>query len=113
MAVNVITLSGDSEITPAAFAAPAASEDLPTGDGVWLWVKNGATTASVTISAPGNDNPGRTARAAKVIATFANGDRIIRLGRKWAKFGGLCTVTFSSVATVTAVLIIESPDSER
>ncbi len=93
-----------SVITPS-FAAPTVSDTITADSGLILYVKNGATSSTVTVVVPGNQVYSGTA-AADLVATFSNGERVFYIPPFIADPAtNLITVTYSSVATVTAALL--------
>lgn len=93
-----------SVITPS-FAAPTVSDTITYTTGLILYVKNGATSATVTIVVPGNQAYSGTAKA-DLTATFANAERAFYISPEAVDTStGLVTVTYSDVTTVTAALL--------
>jgi hypothetical protein len=93
-----------SVITPS-FAAPTVSDTITPDSGLLLYVKNGATSSTVTVVVPGNQAYSGIA-ASDLTATFSNGERAFYIPPFIADPStGLITVTYSSVATVTAALL--------
>lgn len=93
-----------SVITPT-FAAPTTSDTISYTSGLILYVKNGATSSTVTVVIPGNQ-PYSGVATTDLIATFANSERAFFIALDAVDLTtGLVTVTYSSVATVTAALL--------
>lgn len=93
-----------SVITPT-FAAPTVSDTISPDQGLLLYVKNGATSSTVTIVVPGNQEYSGAAKT-DLVATFSNGERVFYIPTNIADpTTGLISVTYSSVATVTAALL--------
>ncbi len=94
-----------SVITPA-FAAPTVSDTIAYTSGLVLYVKNGATSGTVTIVVPGDQVYSGTAKA-DLVATFANGERAFFISPEAVDPAtGLVTVTFSGApGTWTAALL--------
>lgn len=93
-----------SVITPS-FAAPTVSDTILADSGLILYVKNGGTSSTVTIVIPGNQ-PYSGAATTDLTATFSNSERAFYIPTFVADpTTGLVTVTYSSVATVTAALL--------
>ena len=91
-----------SVITPA-FAAPTVSDTITPDSGLLLYVKNGGTSTTVTVVVPGNQVYSGAATT-DLTATFSNGERVFYIPSFIAD-AGVITVTYSSVATVTAALL--------
>lgn len=92
-----------SVITPS-FAAPTTSDTITPDSGLILYVKNGATSSTVTVVIPGNQAYSGAATT-DLVATFSNSERAFFIPAYLADPAtGLITVTYSSVATVTAAL---------
>jgi hypothetical protein len=93
-----------SVITPA-FAAPTVSDTIAYTSGLILYVKNGATSSTVTVVVPGDQVYSGTAKT-DLVATFASSERAFFISPEAVDPAtGLVTVTYSSVATVTAALL--------
>lgn len=93
-----------SVITPS-FAAPTVSDTITPDSGLILYVKNGATSSTVTIVVPGNQVYSGTATT-DLTATFSNSERAFYIPEYLKDpTTGLISVTYSSVATVTAALL--------
>ncbi len=93
-----------SVITPT-FAAPTASDTITPDTGLILYVKNGATSSTVTVVVPGNQFYSGTATT-DLVATFASSERAFYIPKEIADpTTGLITVTYSSTATVTVALL--------
>lgn len=93
-----------SVITPS-FAAPTASDTIAYTSGLLLYVKNGATSSTVTVVVPGNQVYSGTAKT-DLVATFSNGERVFYISQEAVDTStGLVTVTYSSQATVTVALL--------
>jgi hypothetical protein len=93
-----------SVITPS-FAAPSVSDTITYTTGLVLYVKNGATSSTVTIVVPGDQVYSGTAKT-DLVATFSNAERAFYISPEAVDPAtGLVTVTYSSVATVTAALL--------
>jgi hypothetical protein len=93
-----------SSVLNPTFSAPTTSDTIRYEDGLWLHVKNGATSSTVTVVVPGNQPYSGSAKT-DLVATFSNGDRIFYIDAEAVDNAtGLVTVTYSSVATVTAGL---------
>ncbi len=87
------------------FAAPTVSDTIAADTGLILYVKNGATSSTVTVVVPGNQ-PYSGAATTDLIQTFSNGERAFFIPVALQDPAtGLITVTFSSVATVTVALL--------
>lgn len=93
-----------SVITPS-FAAPTVSDTIEYTSGLILYVKNGATSSTVTVVVPGNQVYSGTAKT-DLVATFSNGERAFFISQEAVDSAtNLVTVTYSSVATVTVALL--------
>lgn len=91
-------------ITPE-FTAPSVSDTIKPDEGLLLYVKNGATATTVTVLVPGNQ-PYSGIATSDLTQTFTSSERLFYLPPFIADpSSGLITVTYSSVATVTAALI--------
>jgi hypothetical protein len=91
-------------ITPT-FAAPTASDTIKADSGLLLYVKNGATSSTVTIVVPSYVLYVGTITQ-DLVATFSNSERAFYIPPSIADPAtGLVTVTYSSTATVTAALL--------
>lgn len=101
MTAQPVTAAG----TTPTFAAPSSSDTITPDTGLILYVKNGATSSTVTVVVPGNQ-PYSGVATTDLIQTFANGERVFYLPREIADpTTGLITVTYSSTATVTVALL--------
>jgi hypothetical protein len=106
MALATQTLAaGGAMVTPTAFAAPTVSEPFAYTPGQFLWVKNGGTASIVTIARPGT-YPAGDANTTFTTGSIASVERVIPISADMkAPSTGLVTVAFSTVTTVTALLI--------
>jgi hypothetical protein len=81
------------------------SDTIAYTTGLILYVKNGATSSTVTIVVPGDQVYSGTAKT-DLVATFASAERAFYISPEAVDPAtGLVTVTYSSVATVTAALL--------
>ena len=106
MALATQTLAaGGAMVTPTAFAAPTASEPFAYAPGQFLWIKNGATASTITIARTGT-YPAGDNQTTFTTGAVTSGDRVIPISADMrSPTTGLVTVAFSSVTTVTALLI--------
>lgn len=101
MTPQVVSAAG----TTPTFAAPTASDTITPDTGLILYVKNGATSSTVTVVVPGNQ-PYSGAATTDLIQTFSNGERAFYIPPGLQDPAtGLITVTYSSTATVTVALL--------
>jgi hypothetical protein len=97
--------AGGAVVTPTAFAAPTTSEPFSYTPGQFLWVKNGATPCTVTITRPGTFPAGDT-NTTYTTGAITSVERVIPISADMrSPTTGLVTVAFSAVTTVTALLI--------
>lgn len=104
LATQTLTAAG-AVVTPTAFAAPTASEPFAYGPGKFLWVKNGGTASIVTIARPGTYPAGDT-NTTYTTGSITSVERVIPISADMRDPAtGNVTVAFSSVVTVTTLLI--------
>lgn len=94
-----------SVITPT-FATPTAIDTITPDERLILYVKNGATSTTVTVIVPGNQVYTGGALP-DLAATFSNGERAFYIPTFLAdpSLGGLIAVSYTSTATVTVALL--------
>jgi hypothetical protein len=93
-----------SVITPS-FTAPTTSDTITYQAGQWLHVIVGATSTTITVVVPGNQEYSGVAKTDNVVTSVTNTQRIFALPLEAVDPAtGLITVTYSQVTNVTAGL---------
>lgn len=105
MAIAEYALGYTDTGSEAAFVAPTLTNSVPNPSrGVILAWKNGATSTTITIVRPGNDEIGEP-RPDKVIAVAASGRGFVKLDEQYRDGNGNAVVDFANITTITALVI--------
>lgn len=93
-------------LTPS-FTAPTTSDtiDARTSDNLWLHVKVGGTSTTITVTPGGTQDYSGANKSGLQQATITNADRIFKIPRSIGDpVTGIVTVTYNQVTGVTAGL---------
>ncbi len=100
----LMTQQAISSVLTPSLTQPTTSDTITADSGLFLWVENGATSTTVTVVVPGNQDYSGAAKD-DLTATFSNATRVFYIPSSIADPStNLVTVTYSDVTTVTSGL---------